>query len=415
MLVVAPVFYFLHWPFLGLPYFWDEAAQFVPVAQDVYNGAGWIPHSAVPNIHPPGLMAYVALAWRVAGTGQATTRSAILLLSVCGAFCAFLLARELCLDLPGKPALLTLVLLLASPLFFAQSMLAQLDAPAMLFTSLALVLFLRGRFWWAAAASTRLVLVKETGLVVALVLFLMLAWSRRWRQAACFMVPAAILGTWVSLLALRTGHWAGSAEFERFNVLYPLHPVRLIFAALRRIYYLLVAGFHWIGAAGILYAWRKSRIFHTHQWRTAWLTVLGQVALVTVTGGAVLDRYLLPIIPILYAAMAAGMSLWPRRLRLTATGALLVGLAAANWINPFYPFPYENNLAFSDFLELHQKAAAYLEHEFPKVRVDTAWPLSLELSRPELGFVVRRVPIEPLPNFTPETVPLRSLGCSLVG
>jgi hypothetical protein len=328
----------------------------------------------------------------------------MLLLAVCGALCTFWLARELCPNGPGQPALLAQLLLLVSPLFFAQSMLAQLDGPAMTFTSLALVLFLRNRISWAAAASTGLVLVKETGLVVPLVFFLWLSAERRWRQAAYFIMPAVTLGLWIAVLALRTGHWTGNSDFEQYNLFYPLHPVRLIFAAVRRMYYLLIGSFHWIGAAGILYAWRKSRIFQTPTWCVAWIIVLGQVLLVTVAGGAVLERYLLPIMPILYAAMATGISLWPRRLRLTATGVLLAGLAIANWINPFYPFPYENNLAFADFLELHQEAAAYLTREFPEIAVKTVWPLTLELSRPELGFVARPIPVEPLPNFSPQTL-----------
>jgi hypothetical protein len=240
--------------------------------------------------------------------------------------------------------------------------------------------------------------------VVPLVFGSCLVVRRRWREAARFTVPALALVLWIALLKARTGDWAGSAEFQRFNLLYPLNPVRLILAALRRLYYLFVSGFHWIGAAAIFYAWRKTRMFQTPAWSVAWLVVLAHVLLVTFTGGAVLERYLLPVLPVLYSAMASGISHWRRPVRIVASAALLAGLAAGNWVNPFYPFPYENNLAFADFVRLHQSAAEYLAHYYPGTSIFTAWPLTLELSRPELGFVPRRIAIVSLPNFAPPTL-----------
>ncbi len=397
-------FCLLHLPFLSLPYFWDEAAQFVPAARDILEGGSWIPTSTTPNIHPPAVMGYLALSWRLAGQNPRITRSAMLLLAVLGAVCAFLLARELCRDVPGRPEFLATALLLVSPLFFAQSMLAQLDAPALLFTSLALWLFLRGKLTLAAAACVGLVLVKETGLVVPLVFGSYLVVRRRRREAARFAVPALALALWIALLAARTGYWTGNAEFQRYNILYPLHPVRLVVAVLRRVYYLFAGGFHWIGAAAIFYAWKKTRVFQTPAWSVAWLIVTAHVLLVTFTGGAVLERYLLPIMPVLYAGMACGISQWRRPVRMAASGALLAGLAAGSRVNPWYPFPYENNLAFADFVRLHQSAAEYLAHHYPDTSVFTAWPLTLELSQPELGFVPRRIAVASLPNFTSSTL-----------
>jgi uncharacterized membrane protein YsdA (DUF1294 family) len=401
---IGLAFYFLHLPFLSLPYFWDEAAQFVPAARDIFYGGAWIPTSTTPNIHPPAVMAYLALSWRLAGQNPLTTRSAMLLLAVLGALCAFLLASELCRHVPGHPEFLAEALLLVSPLFFAQSMLAQLEAPALLFTSLALWLFLRGKLTLAAAACVALVLVKETGLVVPLVFGSCLVARRRWREAARFTVPAFALALWIALLGGRTGYWTGSPEFQRFNIFYPLNPVRLILAALRRLYYLFVSGFHWIGTAAIFYAWKKTRLFQTPGWSVAWLVALAHVLLVTFTGGAVLERYLLPVLPVLYSAMACGISRWQRSWRIVASATLLAGLAAGNRVNPFYPFPYENNLAFADFVRLHRSASEYLAHHYPGGSVFSAWPLTLELSRPELGFVPRRIAVASLPDFTPATL-----------
>jgi 4-amino-4-deoxy-L-arabinose transferase-like glycosyltransferase len=398
------IVYISHLPFLHLPYFWDEAGQFVPAALDIRYDGRWIPQSTVPNTHPPAVMAYLAAAWWLAGYTPVTTRSAMLLLAALALFCAFLLARELCRDSSVFAPYAAVALLIVCPVLFAQSMLAQLDAPAMLFTSLALLFFLRGRLALSAATCVILVAVKETGIVVPFVFFVFLIAEHRWRQAMGFTAPALFLALWFGLLFQHTGHWTGNVEFARYNLEYPLHPVRVGLAAFRRLYYLFAGGFHWLGAAAILYAWRKRALFQNRPWRIAWLVVLAQVLLVTLVGGAALERYLLPAMPIVYTAMAAGISVWPRKPRLVCFAVLVAGIAAGNWINPPYPFPYDNNLAFTDFLRLQQQAVAYLVRRCPGVPVQTAWPLTLQLSRPELGLVTRRIPVDPIPNFSPRTL-----------
>jgi hypothetical protein len=403
-LLFASVLFLSHAPWLGLPYYWDEAGQFIPSALDILHGGAFIPHSATPNIHPPAVTAYLAAVWSLAGYSPQSTRCAMLLLAACGLMVSLLLAIELLRNARGMPAFFAAGLLCLSPVFFSQAMLAQLDAPAMLFTSLALLLFVQNRIVPAAAACVALVLVKETGVVAPLVFGLWLMRERRWRDAAWFLGPVAVLCAWIGVLTGVTGHWAGNAAFARYNLYYPLHPVRLAVDFLRRIYYLFFANFHFVGALAILFAWRTSAIFHSRVWRVAWALLAAHVAMATALGGAVLERYLLPALPVLYAAMAAGLSLFPRTQRLVCSAAPLAGVAAGIFVNPPYPFPYEDNLAFTDFVRLQSEAADYLKHWYPAARITTVWPLTLELSRPELGYVDRRIAVEPLPDLSPASL-----------
>src|SRR5689334_20051414 len=78
----ALVLFASHLSFLGLPYFWDEAGQFIPAALDILNEGSFIPRSTVPNIHPPAVMVYLAVVWKLVGFTSAATRSAMLLLAV---------------------------------------------------------------------------------------------------------------------------------------------------------------------------------------------------------------------------------------------------------------------------------------------------------------------------------------------
>jgi hypothetical protein len=90
--------------------------------------------------------------------------------------------------------------------------------------------------------------------------------------------------------------------------------------------------------------------------------------------------------------------------RVLASAALLAGMIVANWINPPYPFPYENNLAFADFIQVQQQASRFLAREYAGARIDTAWPLTIELTRPELGYVSTPLQVTELSDMTPSSI-----------
>jgi len=392
-----------HLPLLTLGYFWDEARQFISSARDILHNGWWIPHSAPPSIHPPGVMAYLADVWQAFGYHPAVTRCTMLLVASLRLLWSFLLAIELSRDVPGKPAFLAAGLLLLSPVFFSQAMMAQLDAPALALTTLALLLFLQDRVRASAAVCVVLVLVKETGLLAPAFFFCWLLFERRWRDALPFLLPAAALAIWMAALHRATGQWLGDAGFAHYNFWYPLHPVRLSLALFRRFYYLGIANFHWVGALAILYAWRR-RVFRGRAWKVAALLAAAQIVMVTLLCGAVLERYLLPAMPIVYTAMALGVMSMPRLPQRVCAVILLAGLAAANFINPPYPFPYEDNLAWTDFVKLQMDAADYVEHWYSQARVSSAWPFTMEVTHPELGFVKSRMDARQIRNFSAASV-----------
>lgn len=392
-----------HLPFLRLPYFWDELGQFIPAALDLYRESAWVPRSAVPNVHPPGLMAYLAGFWLLTGHSIAATRLAMLLLAACALLAAFLLAIELGRRTKGTPAFLAVTLLFASPLFVAQALLAQLDMPAMLLTSAALLLFLQERHRAAALASIPLVLVKETAALAPLLFLLWLAGEKRFREASWFLLPLAALGAWLIVLARTTGHVFGNPEFTEYNAFYLLHPVRFPLALARRLYTILFGDFHWIGVLAVLAALREGA-FRERAWRVSFTLLAGYVLMLSLLGGAVLERYLLPVLPVVYAAMAIAISTLRRPLRRAAGVLLIAGLLAGNFWNPPYPCPLENNLAFTDFVRLQQAAAGYLERAHAGSTVTTAWPLAAALRRPEFGYVSRPFHVRRLMDFSARAV-----------
>lgn len=394
----------IHLPYLDLPFHWDESGQFVPAALDLYQRGLWVPRSATPNVHPPGLMAYLALVWKVFGFSVTTTRVAMLALAAAALWVVFLLAIRLSQRVPGAPAFAAVLLVAVSPLFYTQAMMAQLDMPAMLLSSAALLLFLKDRIWAAALASVALVLVKETGIVVPLVLAGWLIVERRERDAAWFLLPVAALAAWLAVLFKATGTIFGNAEFGRYNVGFALHPVRMAIALARRGFYLFLDQFHWIGWLAVIVAWRRAEFSKSRSWAIALTFGVAQVLAVTAFGGATLERYLLPVLPLMYIAFAAAWSATPSRATRLGQAGLVAGLLLCLFWNPPYPYPFENNLAMVDFVHLHESAAGFLERTAAGAKVTTAWPLSIELRRPTLGYVHKRMAVTEIPSFRPADV-----------
>lgn len=398
-LVFAAPLFIIHLPLLGLPFFWDEQGQFIPTALDLLRGGAWIAHSTIPNVHPPGVEAYLVLWYKLLGFSIPVTRIAMLLFASLGVLLTFLLAIELSKGTSGAPAFLPPLFLLASPLFYTQSMMAQLDMPAMAFTLLSLLLLLRKKYVEAAAASVVLVLLKETGIVTPFVFFVVLAWRREWKRAAYFISPAAVLGAWLIILHHGTGYWLGNPGFAHYNVGYSLNPVRIAMSFARRIYYLFFAEFRWIGTAVLFLAARRAVALKSDAWRVSFAVAAANVVLVSVFGGAELERYLLPVLPIFYIAVSVALTYLPRWKSVSATAALAVGLIVNLFWYPPYPFPYENNYAMVDFVRLQKSAAVFAEHNYPDQKIATAWPYSGALEEPDYGFVHGRLDVVETNDF----------------
>ena len=385
-LAFALILFTGHSPYLSLPFFWDELGQYVPAALDLYHDGSLVPHSAIPNVHPPGVMAWMAATWSVVGYSVTATRSAMLVLASFGVFCAALLAKEL-----RVPVVLAVLPLLADPLFFTQSMMAQLDMPAMVLGLAALMLFLQQRHWASALACCALVMCKETGIVLPLVLGGTLLLQKKDRTLVIwYAIPFVLLAGWLMLLWRTTGSPLGDPAFAHYNTTYALHPVRMAAAFIRRAYYLFFADFRWVATGSILYGLMHG-VYRTAAWQIVAAFALLHTVEVTVLGGAQLERYLIPVLPLLYIAAAASWLRFNPVLRGACAALLCVGLLAGLVLKPSFPFPYENSLAMVDFVELHRSAARYLEQNYPGETIHTAWPLTAELGAPQFGYVQRPI------------------------
>ncbi len=405
----------LHYPLLSLPYFWDEAGYYIPAALDFSRSGLLIPQSTWRTGHPPLVIVYLGLAWRFFGFSPLVTRSAMILVAAATVVTVYALGRRVA---GGEAAAWSALLLAVSPLFYAQSALAHLDLAAALFTTLAvLALLIRNVPGFSLAASLA-ILSKETAAI-----FLLVAWAYAWR-ARRELSPTARFGLAVPLLPLvawtayyhhSTGYWTGNREYLEYNFYATLNPARVPWSLLRRLYELLLGGFNWVLIAGAaIGSWRGQRL-RPHRLEDQpeeercllcrFLFLAGglsvtYVVMLSLVGGAILPRYLLPVFPSFFLVSVLLVGRLPRRI---ARGILVAATAcfvSAWFLNPPYPFPFEDNLSYADFVRLHQQAARFLESRPAGTRILTAWPASDELTRPFLGYVRKPLVVVPVRGFT---------------
>jgi len=127
--------------------------------------------------------------------------------------------------------------------------------------------------------------------------------------------------------------------------------------------------------------------------------IVSYVMAMAVVGGAVLARYMLPVVPLVIIVCVSTLR---RRARLWRGVIAIVALAlvVALFVNPPHGFSMEDNLAYRDYILLHQRAEEFTEARYPMAKVLTAWPASDELTRPYLGYVTRPMRVLRVEDFS---------------
>ena len=131
--------------------------------------------------------------------------------------------------------------------------------------------------------------------------------------------------------------------------------------------------------------------------------ILAHVVALSLVGGAVLARYMLPVFPLLVLFWVS--IIW-RCARYWGLGIALVCMAFAYRceVNPPATFTWEENLAYRDFILLHMDAARFIARHEPRARVLTTWPATNELTTPMLGYVNWPVRVFPVEDFKRATL-----------
>jgi hypothetical protein len=424
----------LHFPLLRLPYFWDEAGYYVPAARDILLTRSLIPVSTLSNAHPPLLLAYLAGAWKVFGYTPVVTRCAMLLVSALCLLGVFRLARRVA---NTEVAIGSVIALTLYPVYFAQSSLAHLDLGAAAFIIWGFDFYFADRRAAAIVSFAAACLTKETAVLAPAALF---AWALLLciprlnaivnRQSAIrntvpitrsfwLLLSIVPLIAWFVFHYSRTGHVFGNPSFYAYNLAETVHPLRIAVTLALRIWHL--SGYMNMAllTAVVLLAMtlppraidnRESRITDGVRPRIStsiqlvfFVAIASHLVAFSVLGGAVLARYLLPVYPLVIilgvSTLRRRLPWWPAFL-----ASICLAFVVALITEPPYRFAPEDNLAYSDYVRLHQSADRFVALHFPTSTVLTAWPASDELTRPFLGYVDKPVRVLRIENFSVEQI-----------
>ena len=423
--------YLSHYTLLRLPYFWDEAGYYIPAAWDFLRTGSLIPQTTITNAHPPLPSILLAGWWHLSGFVVSGTRTFVCMVTAAALLGIYRLGRALT-SVPG--AATTVLLTAIYPVWFAQSTLAHADIFAAAFTLWGLAFYFegmglspdltqaasktRGKQLWVALLFSLAVLSKETAVVTPVALtgweLIGLVQSRGHAERqriflgwiASLLAPIAPLVAWYAYHRYRTGFIFGNPEFLRYNATANLDAHRIALTLWHRLLHLtthmnmfvpvvcaVAALFIPVSAATSAKPLAKSAV------KAIGVVLLANWIAFSVLGGALLTRYLLPMYPLI---LLVCVSTWRRHLRQWPLLACLSAVAflAGIWINPPYAFAPEDNLTYRDMIVLHQQAVRFIDLNYPHSTVLTAWPATVELGRPELGYTNLPVKTTPLQNFS---------------
>ena len=430
-----------HLTLLKLPYYWDEAGYYIPAAWDFFRTGSLIPITTLTNAHPPLPSIYLALWWKLFGYCPLVTRLAVLGAAALGLTAVWRLAMRLM----GVPAVAcwTVALTALYPVWFAQSSLAHADIFAAACTLWGLTCALPAQdrvphrkpwaaaLWFAAAA-----LCKETAIVIPVALAAVsliescrasgMARIRLKREAAWLAGCVLPLAAWFAYHRWKTGFLFGNPEFLRYNAQANLEPLRFLAAFGHRILHLTAhmnlfvpvlmtvaallleprgdrsqgSGVRDQGSAnGVDAAVQVRPGIAPDALRRILLLLLVNALLFSFLGGALLTRYLLPMYPLVLLVAASTFYRrvpWWQGLAAFCAAAFVLGI----FINPPYGFAPEDNLDYARVIRLHQAGIAQLEERYPGATVLSAWPVTDELTRPELGYLKQPFAVAPIEDFS---------------
>jgi 4-amino-4-deoxy-L-arabinose transferase-like glycosyltransferase len=271
-------------------------------------------------------------------------------------------------------------------------------------------------------------LAKETAVLVPLTLFgweflcllvrkkerlsalLCIERRRSFAWSATLLAACVPLALWFAYHRAKTGYTFGNPEYFRYNVESTLNFARMLEAGWGRLKHITSHMNLWaLTLAGIAAMFLKPRLKGDGSKRPRIAIpvqllfaalILAHVVALSVVGGAVLARYMLPVLPLVILIWVS--TLWRRVPVWPLAIALICGAFAYRiFVNPTYASPWEENLSYRDFILTHRDAAHYLSEHYTNARVLTSWPATDELNTPYFGYTERPLRVYAIENFLP--------------
>ena len=434
--------------YLTLPPHWDALGYVYPAACEIRD------HIRTPFVigtedtgHPTLGFWLIALVWRVQRAlhlGGGPHLAAHLLMIAFSALTLVYTYRLARLALPVGTSWAAVLLLLAHPIFFAQSLQIQLDVMLMGWLAVATYYYWRGKWWkfWAAAAAMSLTKAYGAAFLLAFALFAYcdsyrLPYAQRGRHvlrwALFTLSPSVVFVLFVLLRKRMTGNYLSSPGHmselnlsvapslgsyflrypEIFKQIFWGNGILILFLAGAAAYGLTLRQSLAAGAPSSRAASARNPL--TSDRGRLLLFLFLQIPLAFFLWGfrpQSVHRFYLPIYPHLFVLGAAGLHrlFGSSRARLAAVCAVLIALSVFRW-NPLWgrALPSrslrsflclnegdaltranvsdEITLGFGDYVRAVRDAGRWLDTHQPGARIMTHYPLNHALADPDYGYV----------------------------
>ena len=368
-------------------------------------------------------MLWLAFWWKFSGFTPAVTRIAMLLVGAFALLGVWRLARYVAND---AVAAATVICTALYPVFFTQSSMAHLDMMAAGLTIWGLAMYVERRPAATIVFLALAPLAKETAIITPMAL---LGWEvlcpllrgleiegemlclqkRDWLRTLSLLLCLLPLVLWLSYHHYKTGYFLGNPEYLRYNLGATLTPLRVALAMLIRVWHLLGYLNLFVLTLMALYAMSQPALVERDGSERARIAIPVQcvfggviaahVVALSVLGGAVLARYMLPVLPLVILLCISTLR---RRIRLWAwcVAAACAAFVFALFVVPPYRIAPEDTLLYRDYVILHKQAEMEIARRYPHARVLTAWPASDEMTRPFLGYVADPLSVVRVENFS---------------
>jgi 4-amino-4-deoxy-L-arabinose transferase-like glycosyltransferase len=346
--------------------------------------------------HPPGLhLIFAAFAKASGGASLTLAHLLVAVFSAIGVCATYLLARRSFEPLVAWTAAL---LLLLSPVYFAQSAMFLADLPVAALGALATFLALTRRFRAYVLCAACMTLIKETAaaVVLAIAIYKFIEARTEGRRGISellrYSAPVAALAVFVLIQKAATGRFLWIYDFDVEFAKTGLDSVTRPFGLLNA--WIFLNQNRVVFTALIL----LSLVFTSGARRRKELLLFVLLVIFSAWPFAFiyyLPRYLMPVLPVFCILTAASMYdlVRSRTLRLVSFGALLA-FAGATLASQPLSGNGETSLRYLDIVQINKSAADIITQNYPRDTVVAVFPNASSFRVPVLGYVDASHPVK---------------------
>jgi 4-amino-4-deoxy-L-arabinose transferase-like glycosyltransferase len=393
-------------PIINLPLHWDTSDSVVPNAIYIMNNDfnPFIPTMGPPDKpstitevkygehdwgHPPLFELILALTYTLFSYSLFISHLIVIIFAFLAVFYTYLTCKLL---FNKRIALYSSLLLLFSPLFFAQSGTLNHSIPLTSLGIISIYYYLKNNYIKFIISSSILVLLKEQGLFIIMGLFLHHIITKKFnlRKTMCFLPPIMIFVSWLLLHKFYTG-WLFYPNLFNFDI---YHLTTSLFNNLKLIFFDNI-GMSFLTISLIILSYLDMKQNQEFKIRGVplLLTIVTPFILFFSIAHHQLPRYFLPIMPIIFLIYGNIINIIKNKKIQSLFFFLIILFFVTSWFgnNNFIGgsagHVLEKNLEYVDFVKVKSDALNFIEHDYQNETILTSWPMTFQAQFPHLGYV----------------------------